>query len=521
VSDPGPLHRLVEESIARYPDRPAITEPGGRTLSYGELGRLAGRVRDSLVARGIRPGDRVGIHLPKSIDSVAAILGVLEAGAAYVPIDIGSPADRAAFILTDCEVRGAFVEQGAIERLAPALTAAGAEFDPWALPEPGGGVAIGSWVADADESLPAESPGHQSGPDDLAYLLYTSGSTGTPKGVAISHRAARSFVDWCRETFAPTPEDCFSSHAPFHFDLSIFDLYVALGSGARLVLLGEELGKEPLKLATTVAAERISIWYSTPSVLHLLTQYGRLERHDLSALRVVLFAGEVFPIPQLRALVAALPGRRYCNLYGPTETNVCTWYQLPPGPIDAGRTEPFPIGRACDHYRCRVVDENGETVPSGVEGELVAAGPGVMTGYWNLPERNERAFLVDDGGVRWYRTGDLVVEDEAGDYQFHGRRDRMIKRRGYRIELGEIEAGLAGHPAIEDVAVVARPDDSGATRVVAWLVARSAKPSIIDLKRFAIERLPAYMAPDAYRFVDRLPRTSTDKTDYQALIAQA
>jgi amino acid adenylation domain-containing protein len=356
--------------------------------------------------------------------------------------------------------------------------------------------------------------------DGIAYMLYTSGSTGRPKGVTISHRASTAFVDWCSDTFGPRADDVFSSHAPLHFDLSVHDVYVSLKHGATLVLVSEALGKDPLKLAPFIAERGITVWYSTPSILSLLAQHGKLERHDYAKLRIVHFAGEVFPIPQFRAVYALLPHPRYFNLYGPTETNVCTWYEVTR--LEDDRTEPFPIGPVCAHYRGRVVDPLGRDVPFGQEGELVIAGPGVMSGYWSLPEQNAAAFLEDGRGERWYRTGDLVVETAEQGYIFHGRRDRMVKRRGYRVELGEIEAGLATHAQVREVAVVAGAAADGGVRIKAFVSFKEgARPTMIAMKQFCMTALPKYMVPDVFGFLDALPRTSTDKIDYQTLKAQA
>jgi len=357
-------------------------------------------------------------------------------------------------------------------------------------------------------------------PDGLAYILYTSGSTGSPKGVMLSHRAGASFVDWCSEAFEPSCEDRFSSHAPLHFDLSILDVYLSLKHGGTLVLVGEELGKTPARLAPLISERRLSIWYSTPSILSLLAQYGRMDQHDYSSVRIVLFAGEVFPVKHLRAIKALLPQARFFNLYGPTETNVCTFYEIPAGPVPDERHEPYPIGKACSHFRSRVVDENGRELPPGVEGELCVSGAGVMDGYWNLAEQTERAFLEGRGAQGWYRTGDIVVEGTDGDYICVGRRDRMVKKRGYRVELGEIEAGLYRHPAVKEAAVVALPDAESGVRVKAFLACHDGKrPSVIELKAFCGDNLPAYMVPDVFAFEDALPKTSTDKIDYQRLKA--
>jgi amino acid adenylation domain-containing protein len=489
-------------------------------MTYSELALVSDRLRDRLWHLGVRPGDRVGIHLRKSRDAVASIFGILKTGAAYVPVDVDAPATRCAYILNDCSVRAILTEEAYAEPLRGELSRLGTLPPMLVLPDAGRQVRLEQLLHDEDARNPAPPVGtvHPTG-DSLAYILYTSGSTGRPKGVMLTHQSATSFVDWCSSVLEPHETDRFSSHAPLHFDLSILDLFVPLKHSASLVLIGDEIGKDPLRLAPLIAEQRITIWYSTPSILSLLAQYGKLARYDFSALRFVLFAGEVFPVPNLRMLKSQWPTPRYFNLYGPTETNVCTYYEIPPD-IPEGRTEPFPIGHPCEHLRCEVVDAEGRAVSPGDEGELVVSGPGVMAGYWNLPEQNAQAFLVS-ATAQWYRTGDLVLQTSEGIYLFRGRRDRMVKRRGYRVELGEIEAGLSGHPAAREVAVVAVPDGGGGLRIKAFLSVRAVqRPSIIDLKQFCVDRLPRYMTPDSFTFVDALPRTSTDKIDYQALKAQ-
>jgi amino acid adenylation domain-containing protein len=519
---PSPsLHALLEATARRFPDRTAVDDPGRATITYDQLDQLSDRLRDHLAHMGVRPGDRVGIYMRKSIDAVASIFGVLKSGAAYIPIDPEAPPARCAYILNDCSVAAIVTHRSLEPALDAELLPLGAKPPRVLLDDGEGPVPLRAALDREARSgpVPAIAAVHPA-VDGLAYILYTSGSTGRPKGVMLSHRNALSFVDWCSSEFTPRDLDVFSSHAPLHFDLSIFDVFTSVKHGATLVLLGAQLGKDPRQLASLIAKKRISVWYSTPAILNLLAQYGKLERHQYPALRAVLFAGEVFPVPQLRALRALWPSPRYFNLYGPTETNVCTFFELPPT-TPPGRSEPYPIGRSCPHVTCRVVDSDGATVPPGTEGELVVTGEGVMQGYWNLPEENAGAFLTDARGARWYRTGDLVVEDADGVYVFHGRRDRMVKRRGYRIELAEIEAGLATHPAAREVAVVALPDPGAGVQIKAYLSVRGEqRPSLIDLKQFCSERLPQYMIPDSFGVVEALPRTPTDKIDYQALLAR-
>ena len=499
------------------PDRTAIIEPGQGSITYGELNALANQLRDRLCQLGISRGDRVGIYLHKSIDSLAAILGILKTGAAYVPVDPGAPVARNAYILADCQVKVVIIEDCFVSDLASEWGASEDLSRFLILDRTGGGKYIKEMLDQAQASMPI-SPADSVNPalDDLAYILYTSGSTGKPKGVMLTNRAAISFVDWCSEAFEPDYNDRFSSHAPFHFDLSILDIYLPIKHGASLVLISEEIGKDPVRLGAMIAESNITIWYSAPSILSFLSQYGKLERYDYASLRMVLFAGEVFPVKHLRALKQLLPHPRYFNLYGPTETNVCTFYEIPQI-VPEDRMTPFPIGKACSNYQIRILDEHGNEVVPGKEGELCANGQGMMIGYWNLPEKTVNAFLVDFSGNKWYKTGDIVVEGPDGNYIYVARRDRMVKKRGYRIELGEIEAGLYRHPAIKEAAVVALQNDEG-VKIRAFVSHhKDSRPSIIELKQFCAQNLPAYMVPDLFSFLDFLPKTSTDKIDYQKL----
>ena len=480
------LYERFAASAASFPDRPAVTEgSGGATLTYRELADRVGAIADQLRDAGLSPGDRVGLCLPKSNEAFAALFGVLQTGAAYVPVDASAPAERNAFIFDDCAVKAVIALDGDGGLEVQAREHAGAEPTP-----------------------------------ELAYILYTSGSTGDPKGVMLTHDNANSFVDWCSEVFEPTEQDRFSSHAPFHFDLSILDIHVAVKHGACVVLVDEALGKNARALGPVIAEQGITIWYSTPTVLRLLTEFGGLAELDLSALRWVLFAGEVFPVKHLRAIKELLPEPRYANLYGPTETNVCTWLEIP-AEVPADRETPYPIGRVTSNDRGRVVDEDGADVAHGEEGELVIAGGTVMAGYWNLPERSAQAFFDAQDGTKWYRTGDLVKDLGDGVLDYIGRRDRMVKRRGYRVELGEIENGVYKHPAIAEAAAVALPDPESGVQVRVFVVACEGEekpPSLLQLKLHCGKVLLPYMVPDSFEFLESLPKTSTDKIDYQTLI---
>lgn len=511
------LADYLEASASRHPERIAVVDGTGACLTYRELDDLARRVAAVLIQHGVGPGDRVGVVAPKSVRIVAALFGILKARAAYVPADYSAPPARNAAILSDCQVKAVVLHHQAAgiaeawpDGSTPAVVVAAG--DTAATPALGNAPVIAwSQVERApDATLPRDRD-----LDDLAYILYTSGSTGVPKGVMITHRNATSFVDWCSSIFEPTADDRFSSHAPFHFDLSILDIYVSLKHGAGLYLVEEALGKNPRALADFISANRLTVWYSTPSILALLAQFGDLASKDFSQLRTVLFAGEVFPIKHLRHIVELWPGRSFYNLYGPTETNVCTWFRIP-AHVSPDRTDPYPIGHLCTHCDGLLLDAAGGEVAPAEEGLLYIAGPSVFAGYWNRPVENAACFLERDGR-RWYNTGDVVREDPAHGYVYLGRRDRMVKRHGYRIELGEIERALYQHERIAEAAVVSVSDASG-VKILAYLSARGPTcPTVIEMKTHCARSLPAYMSPDVFRFVEALPRTSTNKVDYQSL----
>jgi amino acid adenylation domain-containing protein len=528
------LTQLLESAVARRPGHPAVEDEYGRQQSYSTLARGADRLATRLARWGVDRGDRVGVWLPKSLEAVTAIHGILRTGASYVPVDPAGPAVRAANILESSRVKAVVVSA----ELAPAFRAAWTASGPLprlivvdrspragsgagiaAAPEARSSTQLSASDASWDEIITDDAPSPLKpacATDDLAYILFTSGSTGRPKGVMLSHANAFTFLDWCRHALGPWDDnDRFASHAPFHFDLSVFDLFAACGNAATLVLIGETLAKDPARLGDFLAARRISVWYSAPTILSLLAEHGGLDRAALAAPRLVLFAGEVFPLAALRRLRRLWPHAAMWNLYGPTETNVCTAFPIPTV-IPPDRTSPYPIGPVCPPLEARVVDDHARDVPPGVRGELLIAGPGVMRGYFDQPELTALAFVVE-GETRWYRTGDIVHDRGDGCFVFHGRRDRMIKKRGYRIELAEIESALYRHEGIDRAGVVAQTGEAGVSITAFIALKTSQKKSIIAMKRHCMHHLPHYMVPDTITFLDDLPSTSTDKVDYQRL----
>lgn len=502
-----------------------------RSISYGELDEMSDALAATLAGAGAGPGDRVGIWLNKSIEAVVAIHAVLKLGAAYVPIDPVAPTGRAAYMLGDCRVRAlvttqdrhALLDEATLQRPGLSLVVLA---DRRGVPSPARPASCLGW-SEAVAAVSKHDAGRLTGPrpDDLAYILYTSGSTGTPKGVMLSHRNGRVFVDWALRCFGLTGNDRVASHAPLHFDLSVFDVFAAAGAGACLVLVPENRQSLGQALNRFVIDEHVSIWYSVPSALVRMLAAANGSLLATSSLRVVLFAGEVFPIKHLRRLRRAVPGAELYNLYGPTETNVCTFHQVGDDDVGPERTQPVPIGRACSYATTFVIDESGGLIngATDAEGELCIGGDSVMLGYWGDPGKTKQRLVpCPDGGrsAEAYRSGDIVRRDAGGDLVFIGRRDHMVKIRGYRIELGEIETVLLGHADVLAAAVVAIPEADGSLRLEGCVMSRPAgKLTETDLRRHCLEALPRYMLPERFHLLESLPMTSTGKIDRQALTA--
>lgn len=518
------LQQLLKKSAAQYPQKIAVWARG-RSITYQELEHRSNQLAHLLQQHGVKKGDRVGLFFPKSVESVISMFAVLKTGGVYVPVDPAAPADRVGYILRNCGVRVLITnsdKQRGLDTATLQLLNVSVLVDSELNSSHGGNVVPWSTLSEFQAD---DSPRVTLTETDLAYLLYTSGSTGRPKGVMLSHQNALTFIEWCSAIFRVTSEDNLTNHAPLHFDLSVFDIYNTIEAGATVYLVTEDMALFPTTLANFIESEAITIWYSVPSALVLLLLHANLQRDRLARLRTILFAGEVFPIKYVRQLVDLLPGAELYNLYGPTETNVCTYYKVDPLRLDS--MDRLPIGVACANTEVLAVNDQDQIVTaSGEIGELYVRGPSVTYGYWADAEKTATVVVPNRFQQHFqeniYRTGDLVSLANDGNYYFHGRRDGMIKSRGYRIELGEIENALLSHPGVKEAAAIAISDDIVGNRIKAVVSingSQTLRPS--DLQSHCATKIPKYMIPEIIDIMDDLPKTSSGKIDRVRLAQSA
>ncbi|MFT4664330.1 MAG: amino acid adenylation domain-containing protein [Polaribacter sp.] len=499
------LQDILSFGVQNTPDKTAVSQTNQPAYSYAEVNELRLQLAATLEEAHRGKGHRIGLLAPKHAEVVASCLGILSVGAVYVPMDVEAPIVRNLHIIKDCQLDGMIIEVNSLKRYASTLEA----FDYSIRFIPGFENLQLIILQQSAKFKPLII-------EDLAFILYTSGSTGMPKGVMITHENALSFIQWAGAEFDVSADDVFASIAPFHFDLSIFDIYVSMQAGAELFLIESYVAKNPRMISTMIEERKISVVYATPTLLQLMLRYGKLEKFNHASLRYVLFAGEVFPIEPLKKIKNAWATAQFYNLYGPTETNVCTYYKIPETIVDQSR--PFPIGRPCSFAKIKLVDPTSDNGTAINQGEIWVQGNSVSPGYWQQEEKTMEAFVMGEIGEMWYKTGDWATQDENGDYHFTGRKDRMVKRRGYRIELAEVEAALRQNPQLLSVAV-AKKEEEGETKIIAFYEkAKETVFEIVDLKMHCMNYIPQYMLPDQFVEIEKMPYTSTQKIDYQKLV---
>ncbi|HYN22911.1 MAG TPA: amino acid adenylation domain-containing protein, partial [Thermoanaerobaculia bacterium] len=496
----GPLclHELITEQAERTPDRVAVRFESA-SLTYRELMSRAGCLARHLSRLGVGPDVRVGVCAERSLEMVVGLLGVLRAGGAYVPLDPSYPAERLAFMVEDAAAPVVLTQQ----RLAGLLPPHAAHRV--LLDDPSG------WSADDSAPLPVVPP------DALAYVIYTSGSTGRPKGAMNSHRAVRNRLLWMRDDFGLGPDEVVLQKTPFSFDLSVWEIFATLMTGARLVMARPGGHQDSAYLVDVMEREGITIAHFVPSMLRAFLSAPGLER--CTSLRRVLCTGEAVSEDLERRFFErfGVDGPELYNLYGPTEAAVeVTWWQCGPG-----RSGPVPIGRPLPNTTIHIVGPTLDALPPGGEGELLIGGIQPARGYHGRPDLTAEKFIPDpfseEPGMRLYRTGDLARFRPDGVIDFLGRLDFQVKVRGYRIELGEIESALGGHPAVHEAVAVAR-ERQGEMRLAAYVVpVTGSQPTPAELRDHLLARLPDYMVPPDWVFLQKLPLTASGKVDRKAL----
>jgi amino acid adenylation domain-containing protein len=501
------LEELVSAQARRTPDAIALRSESGE-LTYAQLDTAARTLAASLATAGVREAARVGVYASRSPDLVVALLAVLHAGAAYVPLDPEYPDDRLRYMLADAGCAVIVADAG---HAAPA-----GRLGPPVVPA--------DMVVPANEVVPADvaAPAGRSS-DALCYVMYTSGSTGRPKGVAVAHRGVVNRLAWGQRTWTLHVGDRVLHKTPFTFDVSVWELLWPLSAGATVVLARPDGHRDPAYLAALLAEERITVAHFVPSMLRQFLERSleRAEAPQLPSLRRILCSGEALP-RDLVELFHRTVGVELHNLYGPTEASIeVSWWPCETGAPDA----PVPIGRPIQNTVLRVLDPRCRPVPVGVRGELYIGGVPVVRGYWRRPALTAATFVPDPfgpPGSRLFRTGDWARWREDGTLEFLGRTDDQIKLRGMRVELGEIEATLRRHPAVEDAAAAVVRQPSGHDAVAAGVVAPEGQADVADdLVALARRELPPYMVPWRVVVLPELPRTSSGKVDARALGAVA
>ncbi|GGS82868.1 amino acid adenylation domain-containing protein [Nonomuraea spiralis] len=502
----GHVHELVRATAERQPMAVAVRSDG-HELTYQDLDGRADRLAHALRSRGIGPESRVAICLPRGPDLLVALLAVLKAGAAYVPLDPGHPPGRLAFMIADSGADLVLTSTGPAERL-PASPSRTVVLD-----------RVREWI----DGFPATNPAVATHPDNLAYILYTSGSTGVPKGVMVPHGGLANYVRWAVEAYEAGAGGGSTLHSSIAFDLTVTSIYPALAAGGTVTVVREDAG--PAALAEAVREGGHSLVKLTPAHLELLCDHFAQTGTDGDAAdltRRLVVGGEALPGQTLRRWAGHSPGTLVVNEYGPTETVVgCCAYEVAAGDAPAG---PVPIGRPVAGTRLYVLDGSLRPTPAGLPGELYVAGAGVARGYLGRPGLTAERFLPDPygptPGARMYRTGDLVRHLPDGTLDYLGRTDHQVKVRGHRIEPGEIEATLLRHRNVRAAVVVVREDRPGDRRLVAYVVPRAdPAPTDEQLAAHLGRTLPAAMLPAHYVPLPALPLTGNGKVDRAALPA--
>jgi amino acid adenylation domain-containing protein len=498
------LHRIFEMQAIRFPDRTAVQYEGAR-LSYRELDEEANRLAHELIAQGVKPGMLVALCLDRSVEMIVALLGVLKAGGAYLPMDPEYPRERIGFMIEDSGVSHLITTTARLDCVPPQ---AAALIQPLLLDAHRERIA----------ARPAANPAVAVAPDQVAYCIYTSGSTGKPKGVLVEHRNVVRLLVNDKFQFQINEDDVWTMFHSYCFDFSVWEMYGALLYGGKLVIVPSDVTRDPALFLDLLLAERVTFLNQTPSAFYNLAREALARAGADLALRYVVFGGEALTPIQLREWHRTWPAVRLINMYGITETTVhVTFKEITAHEIEANRSN---IGVPIPTTTTYILDSRLRLLPVGVPGEICVGGDGVSRGYLNRDELTRQRFVPNPFRLhdRLYRSGDVARLLPTGEMEYLGRSDNQVQVRGFRVELGEIQSHLLRHPAVSEAVVIARQTQTDDTQIVAYLVA-TAETSVTALRNHLLETLPHYMAPSAFVMLDALPLTRNGKVDLKALPA--
>lgn len=505
------LQDYLLESANKYPQKTAIVYEENK-VTYQGLLRWSRQVANQLHKMGFSARNAVCLYLEKSMQEIAAMFGVLFCNGFYIPLDtVASPVRRCLTIIEKSASDYIITDKKNYEILL-----ANTDLE-WQKEKK---------ILVLDEKImttPLEDGQEvslrQGISQDLAYILYTSGSTGEPKGAMLTHRNATAFINWCLHYFKPDEKEQFISITPFHFDLSIFDIYVSIASGGCLYIPSRQEEENPLQIINILRREKVTYLYSVPSLWIAFVKYGKIEKGTFPSLKKVLFAGESFPLKYLKKGMELVPQAEFYNLYGLIETNVFTFYKVEKK--DLGQDMPIPIGYVCEDSEAVIIKDNREVTEVLEEGELCVRGSTVMKGYYREKELTAKSFMISPiphhHGELLYKTGDIVMRNEKGAFVLIGRNDFIVKKNGYRIGLPEIEAAIYTFPFVQEAAVIAFKQGEEVMICAGIQKTKENQIKILEFKQKLRDRIPKYMIPDFIAFLQELPHNQNGKIDRQKL----